>query len=88
MNSYAVGGRHLISAFADEAQRLMREDRSRQLRAERFGLLTNRECQAIQHYVQYVAGWARAKALETEVTAKYPERWAATRIKHQEKYAV
>lgn len=88
MNSYSVGRRRLISAFADEVQRLMREDRSRQLRAERFGLLTKWECQAIQHYVQYVAGQARAKALETEVTAKYSERWAVTRIKHQEKYAV
>lgn len=73
--------------YMEEAQRLMREDRSRQLRAERFDLLTKRQCQAVQHYVQYVAGRSEAKSLEAEMTAKYPERFAASREKHQKEYA-
>ena len=73
--------------YMDEAQLLMREECSRQHRAKRFGLLTKRQCQAVQDYIQYMAGRSEAKSLESEMTAKYPERYAATRMKHQEKYA-
>ena len=75
------------SRYIDEGWRLMRENSSRQLRAERFGRLTKRQCQAVRDYVKYVAKRSEAKSLEAEMTAKYPERWAATRIKYQEKYA-
>lgn len=73
--------------YMDEAWRLKRENGSRQLRVERFGLLTKRQCQVVQDYVQYVAGRSEAKSLEAEMTAKCPERYAATRMKHQDKYA-
>jgi hypothetical protein len=75
------------SKYMDEAQLLMREERSRQLRAERFNLLTKRQCQAVQHYIRYVAGRSEAKSSEAEMTAKYPERFAASRERHQKEYA-
>lgn len=74
------------SEYMDEAHLLMREDRSRQLRAERFALLTKRQCQAVHHYIQYVMGRSEAKALKTEKTAKHPERYAVSREKHQKEY--
>ncbi len=84
---HAVSSNRSRFRYMEEAQRLMREERSRQFRAERFGLMTKLQCQVVLDYVEYVAGRSEAKSLETEMTAKYPERYAATRMKHQEKYA-
>ena len=74
--------------YMDQAERLMREGRSRQHRLECFSLPTKRQCQVVQDYIRYVAGRSEAKSLETEKTAEYPERYVATRMKHQEKYAL
>jgi len=72
----------------NEAQLLTREERSRQRRLERFGLLTKLQCRVIQRYLTYMAERVNGASVEAEKTAKYPERYAARRIKDQEKYAV
>ncbi len=70
----------------EEVQWLMREERLRQFRQERFALLTKRQCQVVQDYIGHMAKRSEVRSLEAEMTAKFPERYAATRMKHQEKY--
>lgn len=84
---HAVDSSRSRFRYMEEAERLRKENRSRQLRVDRFGQLTKWQCQVVQNYIQYAAGRYEAKSLETEVTAKYPDRYAAVRKKHQEKYA-